>query len=74
MNGVITVTKHSILETVLRVKETGLEGYEKPNRAQTEKTRNIEAKTKNVHFEMYVVVFISGSLNKSTLVRDLSYY
>jgi hypothetical protein len=31
--------------------EIGLEGYEKPNRAQTEKTRNIEAKTKNVHFE-----------------------
>jgi hypothetical protein len=74
MNSVITVTKHSILETVLRVNEIGLEGYEKPNKAQTEKTRNIEARAKNVRLEKHVMMFISGTLNKSIPVHHLSYY
>jgi hypothetical protein len=51
---VTTVTKQRIFETALRANGIGEEGYEKPNRAQIENTKNIVARVNMVYFDILV--------------------
>jgi glutamine phosphoribosylpyrophosphate amidotransferase len=51
---VMAVIKHRIFETALRAVDIGEEGYEKPNKAQIENTKNIAARVNKVYFDMLV--------------------
>jgi O-acetyl-ADP-ribose deacetylase (regulator of RNase III) len=42
--SVMAATKHRIFDIALRAIGAGLEGYEKPNKAQTANTKNIAAR------------------------------
>jgi hypothetical protein len=50
----MAVMKHKTFETALRANGIGEEGYEKPNHAQMENTKNTPAKANKVYFEILV--------------------
>lgn len=50
----MAVIKHRIFETALRAVGIGEEGYEKPNKAQIENTKNIAARANKVYFDILV--------------------
>lgn len=52
--SVIAVPKLRIFDIPLSVIDIGLEGYEKPRRAHTEKTKNIPARENRVYFDNFV--------------------
>ncbi len=46
-------TKHRIFDTALRAIGIGLEGYEKPNKAQTANTENMAARENKVYLDNF---------------------
>ena len=50
----IAVTKLRIFDIPLSVTDIGLNGYEKPKKAHTEKTKNIPARENSVYFDSFV--------------------
>lgn len=46
--------KQRIFDMALRASGIGEEGYEKPNNAQIENTKNIAAKVYKVYFDIFV--------------------
>jgi hypothetical protein len=48
-NSVIAVTKLRIFDAVLSAKGIGSDGYEKPKKAHTAKTKNIPARKNRVY-------------------------
>jgi hypothetical protein len=51
---VMAVMKHRIFDVALKAKGIGEEGYEKPNKAQIENTKNIAARANKVYFDILV--------------------
>jgi hypothetical protein len=51
---VMAVMKHRIFDVALKAKGIGEEGYEKPNKAQIENTKNIAARVNRVYFDILV--------------------
>jgi hypothetical protein len=54
MKSVIAVTKLRIFDNPLSVTGSGSDGYEKPSKAHTAKTKNIPAKENSVYFDSFV--------------------
>jgi hypothetical protein len=50
----MAATKHNIFETALSTVGMGEEGYEKPNKAQIENTKNPAATANKVYFDIFV--------------------
>jgi hypothetical protein len=50
----MAVAKHRIFDAALKANGIGEEGYEKPNNAQIENTKNIAASENMVYFDMLV--------------------
>jgi len=51
---VIAVTKLRTFDTPLSATDIGAEGYEKPRKAHTAKTKNIPARENSVYFDSFV--------------------
>jgi glutamine phosphoribosylpyrophosphate amidotransferase len=51
---VMAVMKHRTFDAALRVNGIGEEGYEKPNKAQIENTRNTAARVNKVYLDILV--------------------
>jgi len=67
---VMAVMKHRTFDAALRANGIGEEGYEKPNNAQIENTKNIAARVNKVYFDILVNGDIVSSEKLEISIRN----